>query len=178
MDDVVITGRGSEIISYLDKGDNYNKIWDLAEHKDKKRSMSSNAYYWKLIDQLSLEFHEPRMVLHNRYLRQMGRYRKIDGQCIYVLLPDTDRVEKELTNSVISHYAPLQDTVMGKDGIRYRWYVQLKGSSEYSTREMAMLLDLVIQDAESVGIKTLTFAELKEIRDRERKKKEKYGTED
>jgi hypothetical protein len=105
----------------------------------------------------------------------MGRYRKIDGQCIYVLLPDTDRVEKELTNSVISHYAPLQDTVMGKDGIRYRWYVQLKGSSEYSTREMAMLLDLVIQDAESVGIKTLTFAELKEIRDRERKKKEKYG---
>jgi hypothetical protein len=53
--------------------------------------------------------------------------------------------------------------------------VQLKGSSEYSTREMAMLLDLVIQDAESVGIKTLTFAELKEIRDRERKKKEKYG---
>jgi hypothetical protein len=42
---------------------------------------------------------------------------------------------------------------------------------------MAMLLDLVIQDAESVGIKTLTFAELKEIRDRERKKKEKYGLE-
>lgn len=175
IDDVVLSGPASVIISYLDKDENYIKKWDLAEHREKKRTLTSNNYYWKLIDLLSLEEKIPKPELHNMYLREVGRLKLFNGKAAYILLPDDEETERAVIRSSSYHYMPTDDTTKGKDGNRYRWYVQLKGSKEFNTREMNMLIDLIIQDAQAVGIQTLTYEELAEMRERERKKEEKYG---
>ena len=46
----------------------------------------------------------------------------------------------------------------------YRYWVMLRGSSEYLTSEMAVLLDGLIQEAKQLDIETLTPVQLEEMR--------------
>ena len=57
-------------------------------------------------------------------------------------------------------------TVNGKEFIHYKIY---KGSSEYDSREMAIFIDGVVQEAQALGIDTLTptqIAELKSLKEK------------
>ena len=152
------------------------KEWLLEEYNgDKKpRTMSQNRYYWKLLELLAVAVKTPKAVLHNRYLRQLGQtkenhdiYQRIANKPMTVLIPDTTEAEKETLLADTYHIAPTGRIKQGDDGIWYRVYVVIKGSKELSVNQMAALIEFAVQDAQAVGIETLTPAELQHMKELE-----------
>lgn len=169
----VIIGKAIDIISHLMNADK-EILWDLSVHKDKKkRSLNSNRYYWNLVEELAVKTKTPKMKIHNLYLRQVGQTERIGDKPIYILLPDNDKTEEETLLASTYHLAPRRETKQGKDGITYRWYVMLKGSSDFDVEHMNMLVDLAVQDAKEQGIEVLTPDELAHIRELEKNHEEK-----
>ncbi|SFU57710.1 hypothetical protein [Butyrivibrio sp. INlla21] len=163
----MMMGTALEIVSFL-MGQDKQKLWDIEEHKEKKRrSLSSNSYYWKLLEELTIVTHVPKMKIHNLYLRQVGQTERVGDKPIFMLLPDDDATEEQVLLASTYHLAPRRETKQGTDGKTYRWYVMLRGSSTFSVEEMNMLVDLAVQDAKAQGIETLTFDELARIRELE-----------
>lgn len=163
----MMTGTALEVVSFLMEQDK-QKLWDVDEHKEKRRrSLSSNAYYWKLVEELTIATHIPKMKIHNLYLRQVGQTEKVGDKPIYMLLPDDYETEEQVLLASTYHLAPRRETKQGTDGKTYRWYVMLRGSSTFSVEEMNMLVDLAVQDAKAQGIETLTSDELAHIRELE-----------
>ena len=162
-----MTGTALEIVTFLMEQDKV-KQWDLEEHKEKKhRSLSSNSYYWKLLEELTIKTHVPKMKIHNLYLRQVGQTEKVGDKPIFMLLPDDDATEEQILLSSTYHLAPRREVKEGTDGRMYRWYVMLRGSSTFTVEEMNMLVDLAVQDAKAQGIEVLTPNELAHIRELE-----------
>ena len=165
-----VTGKALDIVTFLmGDGVDKNALWDLELHKEKKkRSLSSNSYYWTLLEQLAVKTKTPKMKIHNLYLRQVGQVEKFGDKPVYMLLPDDDETENQVLLASTYHLSPRRETKVGTDGKTYRWYVMLKGSSDFSTEQMNMLVDLVVQDAKEQGIEVLTPNELAHIRDLEK----------
>ena len=164
-----ITGKPLEIIAFL-MGDNADKkaTYDLTLHQDnKKRSLSQNAYYWKLLEQMAVKSHIAKAELHNINLRHLALISYVADKPVYVLLPDTDEVEKQTLLAETYHLAPRRETKVGNDGITYRWYVMLRGSSEMNVQEMNALLSFAVQDAKAMGIEVLTPDELEHMKELE-----------
>lgn len=166
-----MVGNSKQIMAYLLEQDN-EIIWDLKEHKD-KRSLSQNAYYWKLITEVARKQKKSVPYIHNTELRAARYARWFDGQLVLVQIPDTDETEAEVMEQTEYHLAPTNQRILDK-----RVYVMLRGSSELNTTEFSHLLDLLIQDAEALGIETITPAELQRIRSYEyaRENKSKQDT--
>lgn len=170
-----ITGKAIDIITYLLDADK-EALWDLVRHKDKKkRSLSSNNYYWRLLEELAIKTKVPKMKIHNLYLRQVGQTEKYGDKPVFMLLPDDDETEEQVLLAESYHLAPRRETKKGLDGRTYRWYVLLKGSSSFNTEEMNMLVDLAVQDAREQGIEVLTPEELAHIRELEEANEDKGG---
>lgn len=161
-----ITGKAIDIVTYL-MGDNADKnaLYDLELHQEKKkRTLSQNAYYWKILEQMAVKLHVSKNEIHNTNLRHLGLVLSVDDKPVYILLPDTEKAEKQTLNAITYHLAPRKETKVGNDGKTYRWYVMLRGSSEMNVQEMSALVDLAVQDAKELGIETLPPDELEHMR--------------
>ena len=165
--DVITTGNREQMTLFFLALQDDTTVFDLVEHKE-KRSLNSNNYYWQLLEKLSVKTHTPKQEIHNINLRHVGQIERIDGKPISVLLPDTDETEKRTLLADTYHLAPTRKTKVGTDGKNYRWYVMLRGSSDFNVAEMAALVDLAVQDAKAQGIETLTPNELERMRELER----------
>lgn len=161
-----ITGTALDIVTFL-MGDGTDKkaIYDLTLHQEKKsRTLSQNNYYWQLLEKIAVKTHVAKAVIHNTNLRHLGLVLRISDKPVYILLPDTEKAEKEALNATTYHLAPRSETKLGTDGKMYRWYVMLRGSSDMCVSEMSALVDFAVQDAKSLGIEVLTPNELEHIR--------------
>ena len=164
-----LTKTTSEMIVYL-ATQPPEKEWDITEHK-RKRSLSQNNYYWELcgnVAKTSIKFGANTNIIHNRNLRELGLREYINDQPICVYLPDTEEAEKAALNAETYHLKPTSQTREGKDGSLFRCYVMLRGSHTFSVAEMSALVDLMVQEAKSVGVETLSPNELERIRQLER----------
>ena len=152
-------GRPSEIILWLlsvkDSGDS-EKIFEIKEYK-KKRSLSQNAYYWQLLGKVAGLLHMSKTELHNRMLADYGQ---VDTDLRYVIMRDGI----DWMGFDHFHLKPTSSVKVMDNGILYRIYLVVRGSSTYNTKEMSDLLDGMIQEAKQQGIETMTPAELAEIR--------------
>lgn len=119
------------------------------KHYD-NRSLNANKYYWKLLGMLAMERKEDCAVLHNRYLRAHPVF---TGW--YAEVPDTDEAAEEVDGSMVYHLMPTTKVREGKHGVDYRTYAILKGSHEYNTKEMSVLIDALVEDCKEQGIETL-----------------------
>ena len=147
----------------------------MQEHKN-KRSRNQNSYYWELagkVAEKTVKFGANINEIHNQNLRALGLRECIDGQPIPVYLPDTDEAEKTALNAEKYHLKPTSQTKEGKDGKIFRCYVMLRGSHTFNTSEMSALVDLMVQEAASVGVQTLTPTELAKIRQLEEQTEQK-----
>ena len=164
--------KTKELILYLMEQD--DKEWVIEEYKA-KRSLSQNAYYWKLLELIAVKTHTPKAELHNINLRHLGLMERIDNQVVSILLPDTEETEKKTLTADTYHLAPTRKTQTGANGKPCRWYVMLRGSSDMNVAEMSALVDLAVQDAKALGIETLTYDELEHIRELERQHEQKHN---
>lgn len=116
----------------------------------KKRSLNANAYAWKLINDIADVLRTSKEAV---YLKMLKRY----GQ---------SEVISVLSQIPIGHYVKYyeeagESTLNGKLFKHYRVY---KGSSEFDTREMAVLIDGIVSEAKELGIHTATPDEIERMK--------------
>lgn len=155
-----MTGNYLQAVAYITEQNGIKPgiIFDVTEHKE-KRSLSQNAYYWTLINEVARRKKSSVAYVHNTELRSARYARWFNDQLVLVSIPDTDDAEAQLMEQMEYHLAPTNRRENDK-----RIYVMLRGSSELNTQEFSHLLDLLIQDAEALGIQTITPAELAKMR--------------
>lgn len=117
-------------------------------HKKKKRSLDANAYAWKLITEIANVLRASKDEI---YIRMLKRY----GQSSVVSV--VDEAVPIFLKSVKYSEEFGHGTVNGKDFTHLKVFV---GSSEYDTKEMAILIDGIVSEAQELKICTLTPAEL------------------
>ena len=166
-----MTGNATQIVTFLLSADR-EKVWDLMEHRE-KRSLTQNSYYWKLLSLTADKLKMSKPELHNRMLRKYGQRQYIGGLLVRIPIPDTEEAEEAALAAETFHITPTSDVKTGKDGRQYRTYLMLRGSSDYDTREMSVLLDGMINEAQQQDIETLTPMELERMRRDEREAEER-----
>lgn len=166
-----MTGNATQIVTFLLSADR-EKVWDLREHRE-KRSLTQNSYYWKLLSLTADKLKMSKPELHNRMLRKYGQRQYIGGLLVRIPIPDTEEAEEAALAAETFHITPTSDVKTGKDGRQYRTYLMLRGSSDYDTREMSVLLDGMINEAQQQDIETLTPMELERMRRDEREAEER-----
>lgn len=129
----------------------------------KKRSLDANAYYWQLVTKLADKLNISKPYLHNILLRRYGRPEVIDGQMVFLVLPDSEEGTKKADEAETYHIRPTSEVKTGKDGKLYRTYVMLRGSSTYDTAEMSALIDGLVSECKEQGIETIPPQELERM---------------
>ena len=121
--------------------------------KVKKRSLDANAYYWTLLSRLAEIKGISKSRQHNELLRDYGQIEMLGGQLLRIPIPDTEKAYNETLEATSYHIKPNDGyPKKGKDGIYYKTYYMLKGSSDYDTREMAKLINGLIWECEKGGM--------------------------
>ena len=115
-----------------------------------KRSLNANALCWKMCTEIANVLRSDK---DSVYIEMLKRY----GQSELISV---------LATIDISGYVKYYDVfgsgeVNGKEFTHYRVY---KGSSEYDTREMSILLDGIIEEAKALNINVLSERELSLIK--------------
>lgn len=144
-----MTGDAKTLINWLLNQDS-TKVWDITEHRE-KRSKNANAYAWALIGKIADVF---RANKEDVYVDMLKKY----GQSTLISV---------LSHIDISPYCKYFEeagraTLQGKEFIHYRVY---KGSSEFDTREMAILIDGIVSEAKDLEIETMTPDEIAKLKE-------------
>lgn len=117
----------------------------------KKRSLDANNYYHKLCRMVCEKVGVPMSVYHNRNLAEMGiPKRNVNGELIFSFHPESFEWERDLEK----HYKPLPGHETEINGQKLYLCCEVKGSSEYNSKEMSILIDNVIADCKEQGIET------------------------
>lgn len=142
-------GNAQQIFDWLSQKEP-GKIYEIKERK-RKRSLSANAYAWALISEMAEAL---RASKDDVYLMMLRRY----GQSsIISVLENVD-----LSGFVKYYEAIGRAELQGKKFIHYKIY---KGSSEYDTREMSVLIDGIVSEAKEMDIETLPEYELERLKE-------------
>lgn len=160
-----ITGKPERLVLFLMQAPK-DKVYCLKEKKE-KRSLSQNSYYWVLLGKVATKTKVPASVIHNKNLRDLGLVMRLNDELITVYIPDTEEAENEALGADTYHLKPTSHLKAGKNGKMFRAYVMLRGSSTFNVHEMTALLDLMIQEAVSVGVDIISPEELAHIRELE-----------
>lgn len=144
-----ITNKAAAMQAYDDLKDVEKLDIEIKKYRE-KRSVNANSLLWKLCNEIANVLRTDK---DSVYLEMLKRY----GQSSVVSV---------LSTVDISGYFKYYDVfgtgyVKGKEFTHYKIY---KGSSEYDSREMSILLDGVIDEAKGMGIEVLSEQELSLIK--------------
>lgn len=119
-------------------------MWEIKEYHE-KRSLTANAYAWALIGKIADELRKSKEDVYFQMLKDYGQSEFVS------VLSDID------VKGYFKYYEEYgTGHIQGREFTHYKVY---KGSSEYDSKEMAILIDGIIQEAKQLGIDTITPAE-------------------
>ena len=147
----------------VDKLRNADKLRITIKQYRKKRSLDANAYYWQLLSKVADALRISKPHCHNLMLRRYGQIEFFNDKIAYVMLPDTEETSVKMEQMEESHFAPTSQTTYGKDGVHYRAWKLLKPSHRYDSKEYAILIDGLVDEAKELGIDTLSQKEIKRM---------------
>ena len=143
-----MVGNAIQIIQWLYNQDK-DKIFDIKEHKE-KRSLNANNYAWKLITEIANVLRKSKEEV---YLEMLKSY----GQCEMISIVSSIDVK-----GYFKYYEEAGRSFLnGKEFTHYKIY---KGSSEFNTKEMSILIDGIVQEAKQLGIETMTPTQIAELK--------------
>lgn len=158
--DLTRSRDGSWVITISTPEDFSERFDELAE-KDvnieirqfrKRRSLDANAYAWVLIDQIAERTGIKKAEVYRNAIREIG------GVSTIVCVQDK-AVEMLRENWQRNGLGWQSETMPSKvDGCTC--VILYYGSSAYDSKQMAQLIDSLIQDAEALGIATLTESQI------------------
>lgn len=141
-------GTAETLVKWLFNQDR-NKLFEIKEHK-KKRTLTQNAYYWALVNEIANHMKLSKDEVHYRLLKDYSQVALITIK----------------SNIDIKGYIRYYEFEREADinGIKFNVYKVYKGSSEMDKKEFNVLLDGTIQEAKQLGIPTLTPSEIAKLR--------------
>ena len=155
--------RNGENVLTITTRESCKKLWEAlgdqeitftVRKRGDPRSLNANNYAWSLIEQLAVGLKTDKDSVYEEMLRRYGpgeSYIDEAGNECKVLFSLREGVPPSL---VARHYA---ETGIGYvDGKKFIHYRAIKGTSEYSTKEMSVFLDGIISECREVGIETDT----------------------
>ena len=153
-----------------DFGNEYDELKDLPveisiKKAQKHRSMEANRYCWVLVDQIAAKSHEKRSDVYRHAIREIGGVSKEMLMKTEAVPLFTQIWEKQGLGNQVEVVDTEEDT--GWSSLRIFF-----GSSTYDTAQMSALLDSLIQEAEGLGIPTITPKEEERMLGKWAKKKE------
>ncbi len=114
----------------------------------KRRSLDANAYCWVLIDKIAEAMHLSKTEVYRQAITDIGGVSKT----VCVREQDKETIRSAWEKHGIGWQAQeMPSKIPGCVNL-----VLYCGSSEYNTHQMALLIDHLVQDAEAIGIETLT----------------------
>lgn len=131
---------------------------DIKESR-KRRSINANDYMWALCTEIAKALSKDRLVVSKEAVYR--DHVKAAGVCEYLVVPEkgVDTFLNAWSEHGTGWFAEVVDFAVGKEMDRCKKICVYYGSSTYDTVEMSRLLESVIQEAENLGIDTLTDRE-------------------
>ena len=141
-------GNTQEIIKWLFDQDR-GKIFKIEEYKQ-KRSLTQNAYFYVLCNEIGNALKISKDEVHLRMLKEYGQSE------VFSIRSDID------VSRYLKYYEEIgRGKVNGKEFTHYRVF---KGSSEMDSLEMSILINGTVSEAEQLGIPTLTPNEIARLK--------------
>jgi hypothetical protein len=127
---------------------------DIKPHKE-KRSLDANNYHYLLCNRIATKLHITTQEVHEKLMREYGVFELDDnGVAKWIVLKEGEKPPKD-----VYLYDTRRSVVLkskkGED-ITGRVYIRIRPSRTYNTAEMSNLIDGTIQQAEELGIETIT----------------------
>ena len=134
-----MVGKADEAIKWLLNQDR-EKLFEIKPYRQ-KRSLNANAYAWVLINEMANRLRTSKDEVYQEMLKRYGQSKVIS------VLSEID------ISRFVKYYEEIgKGHVEGKEFTHYRCFI---GSSEYDSREMAILIDGIVSEAQELGIDTL-----------------------
>ena len=123
------------------------------DHKKKRRSLNANSYAWLLITEIANKLRSSKEEIYLQMLKRYGQSSVVSiiDEAVPVFMKSVKYAEefgKGMTN--------------GKEFTHIKVYM---GSSEMDTKEMAILIDGIVSEAEGLGIPTITPTEVQKLKE-------------
>ena len=158
--DMTRSRDGKEWIITFSTPENFSERFDELTDKEvnieikqahKRRSLTANAYAWALIDMISEKTGVRKSEVYRNAIKEIGGV----SETVCVQDKAVDRLREGWSKNGLGWQT---DTFPSKiDGCTC--VVLYYGSSCFDSKQMAQLIDWLIQDAEAIGIPTLTEAQ-------------------
>lgn len=134
---------------------------ELKVHRE-RRSLDANAYAWVLMSQIAAEIQTSKEEVYHKMLVEYGVFRfDDDGAPKWHILPTENDPDIHLM------YTGKKVSLQSKRGEKAGYvYLELKGSSEYNTKEMSDLISGIVYEAQQLGIQTETENSIREMMER------------
>ena len=130
---------------------------ECKEHR-KKRSLDANSYAWVLITKIA---DIQRTSKDEVYIEMLKRYGQREKQLISII--DNEEAIAMIYRATNNHCTVVgEGTVNGK---QFKHLAILIGSSQYDTRQLAILIDGIVSECKEMGIETLPPDEIKALKE-------------
>ena len=127
-----------------------NEFIDNLLNPKRHRSLSQNAYMWQWINEIGVKVRKSKEEVYVQMLKDYG---------VSEIVSMLSSINPE---GFFKYYEAIGTGIVNNK--EFTHYKIFKGSSEYDTKEMSVLIDGVIQEAENLGIPTLTKEEIEKMR--------------
>lgn len=151
---VLLDTKDKELVEEL-KNDGKLNI-ELKKYR-RKRSLDANAYFWKLLTELCELAEIDTVEEYKRRIKELGIFRqfKIEKDNIKTF-------EKMWTAQGIAWFCEIADTTY-IENTEFKIINAYYGSSSYNSKQMARLIDGVVQDCKIYGIETKPQKEIESL---------------
>lgn len=125
------------------------KTFELREYKE-KRSLSQNAYFWKLCSLLADKLNLSKEEVHFQMLKDYGQRQ---------IIPIPEKID---VTGLFDYYEEKGFTEYKK--AKFKMYAVYKPSHKMNIEEMRILINGVISECSNLDIPTLSMKELEKMR--------------
>lgn len=124
-----------------------------------RRSMNANAYFHVLVGKIADVLNEDKTVVKNNLIASYGQILFINDApaIIKTQIPPEQMLKQEQL-----HVRPCGTRI--ENELELYYYRVYRGSHEYDTKEMSILIDGTVSEAKELGIETLTPDELERMK--------------
>ena len=123
-------------------------LYELKEHKE-KRSLNANNYAWVLITEIANRLKLSKEEVYKQMIFDYGQ-----SEMVSVLS------EVNITKYFKYYQVAGTSKLNNKEFTHYKVY---RGSSEYDTKEMSILIDGIVDECKQLGIETKPEEEIKSL---------------
>lgn len=126
-----------------------DKTFDIKEHKA-KRSLDANAYLWVLVSRIADVLRANKDEIYLEMLKRYGQRQMVSVRS------DVD------VRGYFKYFEEVATSTL--NGKEFTHYYVFRGSSDYDTREMSVLIDGVISECKDLDIETLPPTEVARLK--------------